>query len=356
VGAFRDSFGGTPLAQTGLVDEHHQRKLEALSITTVEELLSVARAAPGAIGQFMEGTNLPQLQADAGLLAGPALMAVQAFESEFEGAWFALGAEAPDDVPVEEVAQTSTFEEMVTALAQSEPPTGQRVDLLDSFGPIRDQARRGTCVGHAGAAVLECLHRRETGNLLNTSPQFLFHSAKMADGHPEKDGTWSRFAMPSLADAGNCEEDFWPYEPLVIPGNVHHGPPPAEAVENATQHRVVNIEQLAPRDSAAIRVVVDDGRPVTISVPVYQNWWGAVTKSTGKIPMPLPQTLLDGGHALCVAGYDFDDDFTGGGYFIVRNSWGVGWAPQSPIAPGYGALPFEYIDRYGWEAYTARLQ
>jgi C1A family cysteine protease len=234
-------------------------------------------------------------------------------------------------------------------------PAGERVDLLACFGPVRDQAKRGTCVGHAGAAVFECLDQRANGTGLSYSPQFLFYNAKMKDGHPAVDGTWSEVAMPTLRTDGICEESFWPYEPNEIPGDPHHGPPPQAAVDNGAKHLAATIDQLNPRDSAAIRDVIDEGRPVTISVPVYQNWWGAITKSTGKIPMPLPLSLRDGGHAMCVAGYDFDDEFTGGGYLILRNSWGDTWAPQSPTAPGYGAIPFEYIDRYGWEAYTARL-
>ena len=55
---------------------------------------------------------------------------------------------------------------------------------------------------------------------------------------------------------------------------------------------------------------------------------------------------------MCVVGYGFDDDIVGGWYFLLRNSWGTGWAEGSAIEPGYGAIPFVYIDNYGWEAYT----
>jgi len=32
----------------------------------------------------------------------------------------------------------------------------------------------------------------------------------------------------------------------------------------------------------------------------------------------------------------------------------VEWAPQSPVAPGDGALPFLYIDQYAWEAWATQ--
>ena len=31
------------------------------------------------------------------------------------------------------------------------------------------------------------------------------------------------------------------------------------------------------------------------------------------------------------------------GALMIRNSWGVGWAAQSEIAPGYGWLPYDYV-------------
>jgi len=68
--------------------------------------------------------------------------------------------------------------------------------------------------------------------------------------------------------------------------------------------------------------------------------------------MPLPESVLAGGHEMCATGYAWDPDFAGGGYLRIRNSWGTRWAPASPAAPGYGALPFLYVDRYGTEAWT----
>jgi C1A family cysteine protease len=89
-------------------------------------------------------------------------------------------------------------------------------------------------------------------------------------------------------------------------------------------------------------------------VPVYNNWYSnPAANALGLIPMPIANSVRKGGHAMCVAGYDWDPDFAGGGYFIVRNSWGVGWASRSPVGPGYGAIPFLYVEKYAWESWTA---
>jgi C1A family cysteine protease len=62
--------------------------------------------------------------------------------------------------------------------------------------------------------------------------------------------------------------------------------------------------------------------------------------------------MPEGGHAVCVVGYGEDDDFAGGGFFIVRNSWGTSWAAKSAFEPGYGTIPFAYVARHGWEAFV----
>jgi C1A family cysteine protease len=97
---------------------------------------------------------------------------------------------------------------------------------------------------------------------------------------------------------------------------------------------------------------LDDGHPVAISVPVYDNWYSnPATHRYGFIPMPLPMSALKGGHAVVAAAYDYDPESSGGGCFIIRNSWGMGWGPSSPIEAGYGVLPFAYLAGYGWEAF-----
>jgi hypothetical protein len=59
-----------------------------------------------------------------------------------------------------------------------------------------------------------------------------------------------------------------------------------------------------------------------------------------------------GGHAMCCVGYQDDANSPGGGFFILRNSWGTGWAYQSPYGAGYGTIPYAYIATQNWEAVT----
>lgn len=156
-----------------------------------------------------------------------------------------------------------------------------------------------------------------------------------------------------LAD-GVCTEATWPYQPEPIPGNEPQAPPPEAAAQEAAEHRLADSEGLQRHDARVIRDRLDAGRPVALSVPVYASWKGnPMLKLSGFIPMPLPGSSNDGGHAMCAVGYDYDDQFAGGGYFILRNSWGADFAPSSPVAPGHALLPFTYWEEYGWEVFVA---
>jgi C1A family cysteine protease len=347
--------GTTALAGSGLVDDHHLQKLRAVSITTVEELMGAIQADPEAVTRFTEISDLAQIQADAAPFVNQAMFAAATVIEEEP---LAMGAAPPSDVEIEDEASFDTFQSYTDA-ATSVPhePDGLRVDLRGRYGPVRHQGNRGTCVGHACAAVMEGLHVQAGGQVISFSPQYVYYQAKQLDGIPNQDGTYAAVAMPTLQQPGVCGEKYWPYEGEEIPGDLTHGAPPRQADADAAKHRVGKVQTLRQRASDDIRRVLDEGRPVEISVPVYRNWRSnPATALTGIIPMPMPLSRLDGGHAMGAVGYGFDaEDIAGGGFFLLRNSWGTRWAAQSAIEAGYGAIPFLYIDRYGWEAVTASL-
>jgi hypothetical protein len=73
---------------------------------------------------------------------------------------------------------------------------------------------------------------------------------------------------------------------------------------------------------------------------------------SGQITMPLPGENMVGGHAMVLVGYQDDDSVPGGGFFILRNSWGKLWGVNCKYGAGYGTIPYKYISKYCWEAYT----
>jgi C1A family cysteine protease len=59
-----------------------------------------------------------------------------------------------------------------------------------------------------------------------------------------------------------------------------------------------------------------------------------------------------GRHAVVAVGYQDSPSSPGGGYFILRNSWGITRAYESPYGAGYGTIPYQYISDDAWEAYS----
>lgn len=343
-----------PLAETKVLSEENRHRLAALSVTTAEELLGLIAADPDSTAEFLGGDgDLASIQADLGRLVGPGTMAELADAGEAE---LALGAQPPPNVEVEAQADPEVFEKRVLPAAadQEDGPTKLEADIVDCMGPIRDQGERGTCVAHAVCAMAECLFYRSTGERIDLSEQFRYWSAKEVDGKPDKEGTLIKVASELSVSDGNCLEQTWPYVTQPVPGNEGQGPPPNGAAPEAASRRLSSAVPLAERSPQAIRDALDEGKPVALSIPVYQNWYGnPAVNSSGEIPMPLPKSKLKSGHAMCAVGYGSDPEMAGGGAFVLRNSWGTDWAPQSRVAPGHALLPYLYFELYGWECFTA---
>jgi hypothetical protein len=115
--------------------------------------------------------------------------------------------------------------------------------------------------------------------------------------------------------------------------------PPAAAIDPQVCHRRslrrINVT------TTDIKPVLAGGQPVMLgiqmSLPLLQT-------TDGFIAVPTPAEMLAEGHAMLVVGYD--DGAAGQGHYIVRNSWGTGWGDA-----GYAYLPYDYLVRYGGEAW-----
>ena len=191
---------------------------------------------------------------------------------------------------------------------------------------------------------------RVGGVPVDLSEQYLYDEIKQIDQSPAACGTWQRFGAQILAARGQCREIVWGYNPnLPCNGN---GVMPANARADAAARKLA-LAPVAPKNVAAIKAALATRRPVGFSIPVYTSWYrSAEVQRSGRLTMPLPNDTQEGGHAICAVGYQDLATAPGGGYFLIRNSWGTGWAYQSPYGPGYGVIPYAYIAGYNWEAYT----
>lgn len=222
---------------------------------------------------------------------------------------------------------------------------------------VRNQANRGTCVAFTVSAVNEFLHyNRSRFDYL--SPQFLYYECKVRDNDNDA-GTWTEVAMNALLEVGEPREVTCPYNPFQT-NDERQEHPSQESYDEAKYYKITKIIRLNPKSVTDIKKELLQQRLVAISIPIYASWYTPGDQhDTGEFTMPLPNEKTNDGHAVCVVGYQDvvsgDEIPPGGGYFIIRNSWGESWASQNVYAPGYGLLPYAYIEKYGMESFSASL-
>lgn len=346
--SIKDSVS-TPISDVARLDDGALRQLAAVSVTTAEELLGIIAADPVGTCRLLDIDDVTQLASDAASAAS--LSAAPSLDSA-PTRLFRTGAVAPAGVPTQASAAAIKRRANSSDLAQASGTPGTGTRFLDCFGPVRDQGDRSTCVAYAVCALVECLERR-AGSDVDLSEQFLYWAAKEHDRSPGRGGTRIDIAMPRMVADGTCVERIWPYNSDRVDGSEAQGPPPSQAHEDAANHRLSSADDILSQGVDGLRRALDAKQPVAVAVAKFANWTGnSAVKQYGFIPMPLPGTAADDGHAMCAVGYDYDTGFAGGGYFILRNSWGAGFAPESPVAPGHALLPFAYFEEFAWEAFT----
>jgi C1A family cysteine protease len=349
------AFGefATSLADANAVHENDEQSLlrlrDEFSISTVEEVVALAR---------MDTKDKTTLLSDAGIsksLANRLSKTLRATDhgkqllleiDRFEQLQYELGYDLDLNAPPQLTPLSTT---MVFGAAPA-PPAVPSVNLIDKLmAPIRNQGQRGTCVAFTSTAALEYYFGRFRNLVgLNLSEQFQYFNMVTSTGQRNL-----MSAFPLLKSSGICQETTWPYYPRPIAGNDTQGPAPAQAATEAGGFRCQEVRQLPPRSVADLQTALQRGRIVGIGIPVYNSWMNSgIVRLYGNITVPLPgevpQTI---GHAVALVGYTDDVDFAGGGYFIVRNSWGNTWAPRSAFGPGYGTIPYRYITGFNWDAW-----
>jgi C1A family cysteine protease len=228
------------------------------------------------------------------------------------------------------------------------------VNLVRQMTGIKNQRSRGTCVAFSSVAVREFL----AGSGIDLSEQYLYWWCDDHDPVPEEPGTTVEMGFTGLKETGVCPEATWPYNPNRIPGNEGQGPPPAGAEQEAAKYKNARILDLDENSIEELKTCLRGtdslpSRPIAFSVPVYNSWLKSMAvQLSGQITMPLPGEKVTGGHAMVMVGYQLDDSVPGGGFFIIRNSWGTAWGENCKYGSGYGTIPFKYISTYCWEAFT----
>ena len=192
-------------------------------------------------------------------------------------------------------------------------------DLRPQMRPIRDQGRQGTCSAQTAAAMKEWQENADVQFKENMSPQFIYNlRANQGTG-----GMTPKDTMGILFKIGIVPEKSYPYNTFKKAT--------AAQLKQAKSYKIQGYAQINTVD--ALKKALFANGPCYIAFPVYNPESMEFWKPTN------PKQQMQGGHAVCVAGYLKDK-------FIIRNSWSANWGDK-----GYTYLPFSDWGMQ-WEAWT----
>ncbi len=185
------------------------------------------------------------------------------------------------------------------------------VDLSKRDTPVKKQWG-GTCTSFGLVAVME--------NMINNPTK-----AHLSENH-----LWSQYeeyyvgaALTSAQKEYITEEDYWPQWRDYPYGNyLDH------AHTKLKKYRYINDDI-----NEAVRII-NSGRPVYIGMTTSLGMYN------GDAVIDPCTEPTEGGHAFALVGYQLDDSILGGGYFIVKNSWGTSNGDN-----GYQYMPFYHCER-----------
>lgn len=214
------------------------------------------------------------------------------------------------------------------------------VDLRAKCPPVVDQGQLGSCTANALASgCREFL-------LLNTPGQkwdrlsrlYVYYEERKAEGTVNEDaGAYIKDGCDVLTHEGVCREALWPYDT-----NLFTQHPPVTCDVDAANYKINKYEKVSGIGN--VKRVLADGFPLAMGMEVFSQMESpeAATKGIVRIP-PVGEPAL-GGHAVCVVGYvdtprNKPNYWKGGGYLIVRNSWGESWGDK-----GYFYIAYDYVN------------
>ncbi|MFK7604144.1 C1 family peptidase [Deinococcus sp. SM5_A1] len=275
--------------------------------------------------------------------------------------------------------------------------------LKNFISPVKNQASRGTCWAFTAIGAVESRERVQNNNAADLSEQFLVNKVKQDwDSSDYVDGYHSEKALETALSKGQAlpSEGVWTYNGSTSrPSNGKDGDSDAYAYscnaytgtcsDTAHQSRRVcttvifkfcgyatvkysgsgaaagNTTQVWKNGDSFklnnLRLLLAQGHVLMASFPVYRGFSEAPRgneASPGVVSNYDATTMKDGkyvngssgSHAVQIVGFLSNDDLTtpgstpnigGGGYFIIKNSWGCGTGDG-----GYYYFPADYVSRH----------
>lgn len=193
-------------------------------------------------------------------------------------------------------------------------PTDDNIDLRQFDTPIRSQWN-GTCTAHGLIAAMENLMHQTQPNHEMLSTRYFWSLYQKYNAY---------VAINTAMKNKQVLDKYWP--------------------QNSNSPKLSNIGQYA-NAKLAQNDYLDDNLNAGIAdlknkKPLYIAMSVPEDMATCRSTIRMTTKLTDGGHALAVVGFIRDAKVDGGGYFILKNSWGKDCGDK-----GYQYLPFGLCER-----------
>jgi C1A family cysteine protease len=237
-------------------------------------------------------------------------------------------------------------------------PPPASVDHRPQQTPVKDQQDRNCCVAFASLAAIERSYKPATLDLSEQFGYWLLKNKTMANVCD--DGGFVTIDAADVYKAnGVCFENLYPYTDYFGLGCPTAAAPSGNAQTNA-KYRVKEFKKIWRDDTMTVdngswinnpkylESVLAAGRDIVTGF--YVAGWPPNMQGIIDVQIdPATNQPLEpiGGHAMLIVGYNRTGSASiGGGYFIIKNSWGTGIGEA-----GYVKLSYDYIRtyaKYGW--------
>jgi C1A family cysteine protease len=234
---------------------------------------------------------------------------------------------------------------VLTRSLYSEVPA---VFSLKKYAPNpKSQGQFGTCVGwstaYAGMTILESIHKGRTDKTVITnntfSPGFIYKQIKTNGDNDCKLGSSISDALDIMKTKGVCK--YTDMTEKNCPTYIS-----ADIFLKASKYKIKDYAKIFGMfDSKefkinAVKKSISQNNPVIIGMNTPSSFY----KATGEWQPSESSSLVYGGHAMCVIGYD-DNKY--GGAFEIMNSWGDFWGNGGFIWISYDVF-YEFV-KYAYE-------
>ena len=197
------------------------------------------------------------------------------------------------------------------------------IDLRPTFGAIRDQGSRPTCVAFAVSDV----HAVARGRYDPLSAEHIFyHAVQRTPGTDPEEGVSLPTILEALEQDGQSREAGWPYL-LGLPSDLSNWKPPSTATPVFKRASLMGAST-----TKTITDHLDAGRPVAVTLLISEAFCEA---EHGIIRFRAKDTDVDW-HGVIAVGYADEGKKR---LILIRNSWGASWGLN-----GYAWVETDYLD------------